>query len=232
MAVPILMYHVIGAAPAQAPYPGLWVAPRLFAAQMHALARSGYRAVTLREVLAAWTEGAPLPVKPLVVSFDDGYRADDTRAAPVLRRLGWPGVLNLELHNVGRDGISLRRVEDLIARGWEIDSHTLTHRDLTTLSGADLRREVEGSRAEIRHRFGQRADAFCYPAGRYDVRVEQAVRAAGYAAATTENPGRARPSDDRYALPRVRVSAGESPRALLEAIAHSPRDGPARSGGS
>jgi hypothetical protein len=58
----------------------------------------------------------------------------------------------------------------------------------------------------------------CYPAGRYDVRVEAAVHAAGYAGATTEVPGTASASSPAYALPRIRVDGGESPATLLAAL--------------
>jgi peptidoglycan/xylan/chitin deacetylase (PgdA/CDA1 family) len=194
------------------------VAPDLFAAQMRALARAGYRAVTMEQVLRAWDAGAALPAKPVVLTFDHGYRSDDTEAGPVLRRLGWPGVLNLELNNAAPDGISDKRIRHLVSQGWEIGSHTLTHPDLTTVPGATLRHELEGSRAEIRRRFGGTPGTFCYPAGRYDARVVAAVRAAGYTSATTEQPGWAAPDDDRLTLPRIRVSGGESPAALLAAI--------------
>src|SRR4051794_36542647 len=90
--VPILMYHLIHAAPAAAPYPELWVPPRRFAAQMRALHRGGYTGVTLRDALAAWRGGAPLPRRPVVVSFDDGYASQGAVAFRVLHRLGWPGV--------------------------------------------------------------------------------------------------------------------------------------------
>lgn len=206
-------------APAGAALPGPWVSGSLFAAQMRALARAGYRAVTLGRVVAAWTAGAPLPARPLVVSFDDGYRSDYTRAAPVLRRLGWAGTLNLELRDAGAGGLSYARIRRLIRDGWEVDSHTLTHPDLTTVSAARLRRELVASRAEIRRRLGQLAAGFCYPSGRYDARAEAAVGAAGYRTALTERPGWARPPDDRVALPRIRVAGGESPAALLSAIA-------------
>jgi len=109
-------------------------------------------------------------------------------------------------------------VRTMIADGWEIDAHSLTHPDLTTLGPAALRREVAGSRAEIRRTFGVAADAFCYPAGRFDPAVEAAVHAAGYRAATTERPGAARPHDDRYALPRIRVSAGDPAAAVVSSV--------------
>lgn len=216
--VPILMYHVIGYIPPGAPYPDLWVSPELFARQMHALRIAGYHAVTLDAVLANWDHDAPLPSKPIVLSFDDGYAGQSRYAAPVLRRLGWPGVLYLVVHNLGHGGISARRVRGLIAGGWELGSHTLTHPDLTRLSPGAVRTELRRSRVLLHRRFGVPVDAFCYPAGRYDPAVESAVRAAGYRSATTEVPGAATPSGDRYALPRIRVRGAESPAELVAAV--------------
>jgi hypothetical protein len=80
--VPILMYHVIGDPPATAPYPQLFVSERDFAAQMRWLARHGYRAVTQRDVWNHWHRGASLPRKPVVISFDDGYRSVAQSALP------------------------------------------------------------------------------------------------------------------------------------------------------
>jgi peptidoglycan/xylan/chitin deacetylase (PgdA/CDA1 family) len=210
------MYHVIAQAPPGTPYAGLWVAPERFRAEMDALAAAGYRAVTLDTVLDAWRGRARLPDHPMVLSFDDGYLSQGTVAGAALRAHGWPGVLNLALHNLGvPGGVSGTRIRELIADGWEIDAHSLTHPDLTALDDAALRREVAGSRAAIQKRFGVPADAFCYPAGRYDARVEAAVRAAGYRAATTEHPGAAVPGADPLALPRVRVDASDDPAAVV-----------------
>lgn len=217
MAIPILMYHVIATPPPGTPDVGLWVPERTFAAQMDRLRSAGYHAITLRAAYDAWHAGAPLPRRPVVVSFDDGYRGDYTRARPILRRLGWPGVLNLLLANVRRGDLTAPEVRALIAAGWEVDSHTLTHPDLTTVPDAQLRRELVDSRREIRRRFAQPADFFCYPSGRYDARVEAAVRAAGYRGATTTDEGYG-VAGERFTLKRVRVQYGESPGALLAAL--------------
>lgn len=218
-AVPVLMYHVINAPQPGAPFPELYVPAGEFAAQMRALRDAGYHATTLGPVWAAWHGRGTLPRRPVVVSFDDGYLSHVTHALPVLRRLGWHGVLNLELAKIGASGaLNDGQVHQLIAAGWEVDSHTITHPDLTTVDAVRLRHELVDSRAQIRRRFGVDAAFFCYPSGRYDARTEAAVRAAGYRAATTTQPGLARPDEDPFALPRVRVNGGESPATLLGQI--------------
>jgi len=216
--VPILMYHVINRAPASSPYPDLWVSAQDFEDQMRALARAGYHGVTLDQVDAYWRRGVALPAKPVVVSFDDGYLSHYTKALPVLRSVRWPGVLNLELNNVGRGGISARMVRALIAAGWEIDSHTIDHPDLTTLAPDRLRHELVDSRAEIRRRFGVPANFFCYPSGRFNATVVAAVRAAGYRGATTTDSGLGRPGSP-FTLRRIRVNAGDGADGLLRKLA-------------
>jgi peptidoglycan/xylan/chitin deacetylase (PgdA/CDA1 family) len=216
-AVPILMYHVIGTRGPSTPNPGLWVAPADFAAHVRALRRAGYHAVTLQAVWDAWHRHGKLPRKPVVVSFDDGYAGQVRDALPALSDVGWPGVLNLELHNLADIG-GTKGVKRLIRAGWEVDSHTISHPDLTTLAPDALREEVAGSRARLRRLLGAPVRFFCYPSGRYDAAVVAAVKAAGYLAATTTELGWASPARDPFALPRVRVDGAMSAEAVLQRL--------------
>ena len=208
--VAILAYHHIGAAPRGAARPELWVPRTLLRRQLAALARAGYLAVTLDQVWRAWHGAGTLPAHPVVLSFDDGYASQAGAAASLLRAHRWPGVLNLQVARLdAHGGISRVQVRRLIRDGWEIDAHTLTHPDLTTLDGAELRRQVAGSRQWIRRRLDVPAAFFCYPAGRYDSAVIAAVRAAGFLGATTENQGPAGPRNGMFTLDRVRLNRSD-----------------------
>ena len=206
--VPILAYHVVGDPPAGAPYPGLYVSVAEFRAQLAWLARRGYRPVTLNALRRHWRDGAPLPRKPIALTFDDGYPEDVDVVRPLLRAYGWPATLNFQIGN-----LVPARVRMLIAAGWEIDAHTFTHRDLTTLGPKELRREIAGSRRWIQRVFGQPVRFFCYPSSRYDATVIAAVRAAGYYGAQTERPERASPND-RFTLGRFEVLRGDGVAGL------------------
>ena len=166
-----------------------------------------------------WRAGAPLPRRPVVVSFDDGYASQYRAAFPQLRRRGWPGVLNLQVARVGAPGgLARAQVRRMIARGWEIGAHSLTHPDLRTVEPERLEEEVAGSRAALAAEFGVAIDFFCYPFGRFDATVQAAVRAAGYKAATTTRRGLASPEDDPYALDRIIVTRNDTPRRLLRRV--------------
>jgi len=219
-AVPVLMYHVIDEPPRSAPFPGLYVSRNEFRAQVRWLRRAGYAAVTLGRVVDAWNGLATLPARPIVLSFDDGYRSHVTAALPILATHGWPGVLNLDLSNLAPAwGIPRASVRRLIAAGWEIDAHSMTHADLAALGGSALTREVAGSRRAIRRLFGITPRFFCYPAGRYDAEAVAAVEAAGFEGATTTSFGLASPGEGRFTLARVRVDRGDGTAGLARKLA-------------
>jgi peptidoglycan/xylan/chitin deacetylase (PgdA/CDA1 family) len=210
--VPILEYHVLGPAPAGAPYPELYVSRPDFHRQMDWLDGHGYEAVTLEQVESAWYRGGTLPPKPVVLSFDDGYRPDFTYALPELRRHGWVGVLNLKTEG---SGLYRSNVEAMVGAGWELAAHTIHHLDLTTLDAAQLKQETAGARALLRREYGVPVENFCYPSGRFDATVIAAVKAAGYTGATTEIPGYA--SRDRpYELARFEILGFDGVSGMAE----------------
>jgi peptidoglycan/xylan/chitin deacetylase (PgdA/CDA1 family) len=220
--VPILTYHELRAAPSPPRSPAsasLWVPKARFAAQLEGLAGAGYHGVTLSQAWAAWHGGPALPAKPVVVSFDDGYASQYDVARPELRKLGWPGVLNLETARLSAPGgLTRARVRALLADGWELASHTRTHPDLTRVGPARLAREVSGSRADLRRLFGVSVRFFCYPYGRADAAVRAAVRRAGYSGATTTHAGLAGPRTSPYMLPRIGAGPHDTAARLLRRL--------------
>jgi peptidoglycan/xylan/chitin deacetylase (PgdA/CDA1 family) len=203
--VPILVYHDLGNPPASEPYPGLYVSAAEFEAQMAWLHQQGYEAVTLDELMHAWYHGGTLPAKPIVITFDNGYLPQATLAPAVMSRYGWPGVLN----EITAGHLSNARIESLLRIGWEVDSHTVTHPDLTGLSPSELRYQLVASRQFLQRTFHIPVNSFCYPSNKYNAAVVSAVKAAGYTNAVTENSGYAT-SADPYVLDRFEIEGGLS----------------------
>jgi len=227
--VPILMYHVIAAPPAGAPFPGLYVPPQEFAEQMQALRQAGWHAVTLDQVEAYWSHGVPLGTgKPIVLSFDNGYNSQYTQALPVLQRLGWVGVENIQLSGLppSQGGLGSDQVRGLLAAGWELDTQGFSHADLVALSSEALHYQVAVAREQLRRRYHVPVNWFCYPSGHYNASVIAAVREAGFKGSTTVVPGWAHPREDRYRLPRLRVLGGTGGAQLVSEL-QSVRGNPA-----
>ena len=190
--VPVLMYHVIAAPPSGAPFPGLYVQPQEFAAQMHALRTAGWHAVTLDQLKAYWTKGAKLPAgRPIVITFDNGYHSQYTEALPVLRKMGWVADENIQLSGLppSQGGLTNDEVKAMVDAGWELDTQGISHADLITLDAARLHYQIDSARKTIQRRYGVPVNWFCYPSGHYDATVISAVRAAGFVGSTTVIPG-------------------------------------------
>jgi Polysaccharide deacetylase len=203
--VPILVYHDLGTPPAGDSIPGLYVSDSDFSAEMQWLHQQGYQAVTLDEVMSAWFHGGRLPAKPIVITFDNGYIPQATFAPSVMSQYGWPGVLN----EITENHLATWRLAHLVSIGWEIDSHSLTHPDLTTAPPAQLRSEVVDSRRFLQSSLHIPVNSFCYPSNRYNAAVVAAVKAAGYTNALTENAGFATRADP-FVLDRFEIEGGVS----------------------
>jgi peptidoglycan/xylan/chitin deacetylase (PgdA/CDA1 family) len=201
--VPILVYHALGEAPASEEYPGLYVSEPEFEQQMAWLHSQGYEAVTLDQAQDAWYQGGTLPAKPIVITFDNGYPEQVTFAPKVLSRYGWPGVL----FEITEEHLRPFEIRPVIELGWEVDSHSATHPDLTELSGKELEYQVAASRRYLRRKFGIPADNFCYPSSEYDTATIAAVKEAGYVGAVTENAGYAS-RELPYELDRYEIEGG------------------------
>jgi peptidoglycan/xylan/chitin deacetylase (PgdA/CDA1 family) len=222
--VPILLYHRVGALPTGPdPYPRLTVRPRVFDAQMEWLARHRFHAISSQELFNALEWGAPLPRRPVLITFDDGYADVLWHAEPILHRLHMPATLFVITDRVGgRDPSFLHwpELRDLERDGFAIGSHTVNHLDLATLPPPQARTELTRSRETLQRRLGAPIDWFAYPAGDTDPAVARLVRRAGYLLAFTTRPGPNQSAREPFLLHRDEIHRGEGVAALA-ALLHS-----------
>jgi len=211
--VPILMYHYIRVPPAYVADRigwGLSTSPDDFRQQMDYLDQHGYHPITLIDLRAYLNGSRPLPDRPVVLTFDDGYADLYTQAFPVLKRHRFKAVAYIVSGFVGSpENVSPEQVREMDAYGIEIGAHTVSHVDLTKSGGA-LSYQVAGSKAALEALVGHPVLDFCYPSGRFNAEVIQAVQAAGFQSATTTQSGATHTLNDRFAWSRVRVSGSET----------------------
>jgi peptidoglycan/xylan/chitin deacetylase (PgdA/CDA1 family) len=192
--LPILMYHRIGPVKASLPplTQRLTVPPAQFAAEMRWLVHNGFHAVTMEQAFEALEYGRPLPRRPVLITFDDGYRDVLWRAAPVLHRLHLRAVEFVITARTGGPDPSfltwqeLPRLERL---GVEIGSHTVDHLPLTKLTKTQARAQLQDSRAALERHLGHPVQWFAYPFGAVNASVAALTRRAGYVLAVTTAPG-------------------------------------------
>jgi peptidoglycan/xylan/chitin deacetylase (PgdA/CDA1 family) len=210
--VPILMYHYIRINPDPRDRLGfdLSVTPADFTAQMDWLQANGYHPVDLNDLRGYLLGHGTLPDKPVVLTFDDGYRDMYTTAFPILHAHHFKGVAYIVSGFLNSPyNVTSQQVVDLEDNGIQIASHTVSHVDLTRVSAGELYHQLVDSKIALETLVGHPIVDFCYPSGRFNDAVARAVEAAGYQTATTTQPGIVHSAGDRFLWTRVRVDGGE-----------------------
>ncbi len=192
--LPILMYHRVDRLSPSLPAitRRLTVDPADFATQMEWLKRHRYHAVTQLQVFDALELGRRLPPKPVLITFDDGYRDVLGKASPVLERLHMPATAYVITDRISAGDPSFLTWGNLRAleqRGVAIGSHTVSHLELTQLSDRQALMELRESRATLERHLRHTVQWFSYPAGAENARVVRLVEQAGYVLAVTTHPG-------------------------------------------
>lgn len=220
--VAILMYHAVTREPHRE-FRKYEVTPEAFAAQMRWLGRTGYQPVSLDTWLDGRGHPGPRRPRPVVITFDDGFRDCVDHALPVLEAEGFTATFYLVAGLMGGTSRWLRPLRGievplidwatagrLVAAGFECGSHTLTHPNLVHLPAAACRSELRESRRLLEDNLGREVRHLAYPFGLFDGTVRAIAAEAGYRSACSTRIGLAGPDDDPLALVRVPVSGRDS----------------------
>lgn len=215
---PVLMYHQIREDLENTPLPKLRVRPGRFAAQLDALARRGYSMVSLSQAL-----GPDAPAKAAVLTFDDAYQDFYDTAWPMLKERGMGATVFVVTGQIGGTNawdqgkgipsaplMDAGRIKELAAQGVEFGGHGHQHADLTSLSDEALADDLSACRTTLTGLLGAGPSVFSYPYGRFDDRVKQAVRAAGFKAACSTRPALFTQASDPLALGRIIVKRSDT----------------------
>jgi len=179
---PILLYHHIGISSSQVASI-YYVAPEDFETQMRALRDWGYTSISISQLVEAILRGAPLPNHPVVITFDDGNLDVYTNAYPIMQKYDFTGVMYLIVNELHADGyISIDQIKEMIAAGWEVGSHSMTHAHLSD-AHERLNLEIYQSRIELQGALGLPVRGFAYPYGEMDATVSTQVQSYGYTSA-------------------------------------------------
>ena len=221
--VPILMYHYVDEPPPEADRlrRDLTVRPETFEAQLQYLSDSGYDTIYLADLYLHLTQGQPLPEKPIILTFDDGYRDAYTVVFPLLQEYGFVGtffVLATPAHYESPDYLTWAMMEEMAQAGMEIEGHGRDHVDLRGRSYDYLVYQILGIREAVEGNIGQPVRFFCYPSGRYDEGVLTVLRSAWYWGAVSTEYGRVHTLEDLFTLHRVRIRGTDSLETFIAKV--------------
>ena len=207
--VPILMYHYLSDPPrnANAIRRDLSVGPDNFEAQLAYLRQAGYETISMNQLSYALSQQAALPEKPLIITFDDGYRDNYENAFPLLRKYGYTATFfvftqPIDTYNV--DYLTWEMIIEMHQAGMEFGSHSYRHPDLRDRDVDFLVFEIVGSREAIEERIGEPVRFFAYPAGQYDGLTIEVLHSANFWGAVTTQFGANQTYQDRFEMTRIR----------------------------
>lgn len=177
----ILLYHHVAISPIESQY---YIHPENFALQMQALDQWGFTPIPLSLLVKAITEGADLPPKPVVISFDDGRLDIYENAFPIMQKYNFPGVFYVLSGGLNDESlVGVVELKEMAAAGWEIGSHSHSHADLSKLNADASYREVVSSRYTLERALGFPITSFAYPFGTITDTAGTQVHIAGYQSA-------------------------------------------------
>ncbi|MFD8965355.1 polysaccharide deacetylase family protein [Streptomyces sp. NPDC059568] len=224
--IPVLLYHAV------MDDPPAWIAeftvtPRDFAAHLDAVLASGRTPVTIStltdrarataEAATAGSEaatGVPVPARPVVLTFDDGF-ADlpgPTAEALAVRSLPATAYLTTGAITPGLTSLlppapmmTLAQAPALERYGMEVGAHTVTHAQLDTLRPAELHRELRDAKGALEDTLGHEVAHLAYPHGYNSRAVRRAAARAGYASAVAVRHAHSSDRDETYRISRLIV---------------------------
>ncbi len=216
LAVPILMYHEVARRPDTRSR--LAVSPGSFAAQLAYLQDAGFSTITFTQAAAALADGGPLPERPVVLTFDDGFADFHREVLPLLRHYGFTATVFVTTGWIADAGarrsgprpgqmLCWSQIREAAETGVEIGAHSHAHPQLDQLRQSRLQDELAISKALLEDGIGRAVPSLAYPFGYSSARVRRTVHATGYGYACAVANAVADSAQDRFALPRLTVRA-------------------------
>jgi peptidoglycan/xylan/chitin deacetylase (PgdA/CDA1 family) len=229
----ILGYHKIGEPSAGARTTAWYIPERTFKEHLHYLSTQSWEAISAERFLKGLSEPDSLPLRAVLLTFDDGYKTMLSITSRCLAEFGYPSVAFIPTHYIGGhndwdNGRELREpicswddLRELEQCGCSIQSHGVRHEGFARLAQQEQEEELCRSKAVIEAELGKPVEIFAYPYEQVssDRRALcEALKRAGYRAACLfPNPGGVSkvPVEDIYFLPRVPMFVNSDLPTLL-----------------
>lgn len=196
--IPVLMYHKVGP---DADNDAV-IREDLFRAQMKFLHDNGFHPLTMDQLNDYVREGKAVPVKPVVLTFDDGYEDTYTIVYPVLKEYGFAATVYINPGDMGTR-LTWEQVKEMSENGITIASHGYDHVRMNELSDSEQAANVSKAQTALKEKLNITNEWFCYPYGRETDYTQKLMKENGIKLAVTMNPGWVHAGDNPYALHRI-----------------------------
>ena len=216
--IPILMYHYIEFVkdPNDKTRASLTTSPLTLSAEIKTLQDAGFTFLTQSQLADILDNKMPLPEKPVLLTFDDGYQDFYTDAYPILKKYQVKstqyviaGFLDHYNHLTTPELVEIAK-EGLV----EIGAHTMTHAWLKGRGVEEVGWQVSQSKEVLEKKIGRDVVSFAYPYGAFDLQAIQIVESSGFRSAVSTIPGIMQNQENRFFLYRLRPGGRIGPALL------------------
>lgn len=215
--VPILCYHNIRPSLAEH-LPALTISTETFEGQMEMLNKRGFTCILPEQLFNHFTNSANIPVKPVMITFDDSREEQYTLAKPILDRYHLKGVFFVMTVTIGKPGyLSAAQIKELADSGHCIALHTWDHPDMRKMSSGDWSHEIDAPRKLLERITGKPVDYFAYPYGAWNEESARQLELRGFKAAF-QLSGKRSATHPLYTIRRLQVSGLWSAATLASEI--------------
>ena len=230
--IPVLMYHSISDLDdsTRHPYYRTVTSPAVFDQHLKWLHDRGYKTINLSEAVALLGGSTAVVERPVVITFDDGFKNFYSEAFPTLGRYGFSGIVFLPTAFIddspqkfrGTACMTWSQVRELKKAGIEFGSHTVTHPQLRNLETEEIRRELRDSKAKIEDELSGSITSFAYPYafpetdGAFRQRLKGILQESGYENGVSTIIGTVGPTADSFFMKRLPINSYDDLR-LFEA---------------
>ena len=156
------------------------VTPENFRKQMDLLYKEKYSIISLGELAGLIIDKRAIPLKTVVLTFDDGYQDNYFNAFPILKKYNFPATIFLATGFIGKNRISSSGAT-LKILNWDqiiemhnsglvdFEPHTVSHLKLHRLSLEEAKKEILNSKRTIEEKLNKKCKFFAYPYGKYNL---------------------------------------------------------------
>ncbi|BCZ46864.1 deacetylase [Clostridium gelidum] len=215
--VPVLCYHSINSDPLKKN--SITMSKEKFREQLKIIKDSGYITLTMAELNDYLFKDKSMPEKSVVISFDDGYRDNYNNAFPILKEFNMNATIFVISSYLNRDSyLTAEEIKEMSDYGIDIESHTVSHVKLSTLSYKDQLKELKNSKDTIENITGKPVISIAYPEGKFNKDTKKATLEAGYSMGFTIERGYADRNDNPAQLNRICVDYTYKPNNIINVL--------------
>jgi len=209
--IPVLMYHSAEYLEAE-PKNELRVPKEKFREQMKFLKDNGYSTLSMDELYQFFANNVPIPEKSVVITFDDGYLDNYTNALPVIKEYGLKATVFVvtDWVNTNNSYMNTEQLKEMDANGFEIQSHTLDHKELDKLTADEQLRTLKESKQFLEEKLNKKITTIAYPIGKFSDNTLKAAKEAGYLMGIKMVGGIANKNNGLLTINRIYIKASDT----------------------